>query len=141
MNKLADYVNQVEKNSIVVGDFNLPRIDWLDRVAAGGRSSQFLQAWEKVELEHMVRFPTQVRGTILDMLLTNVPEKIIEIKGVGRLGKSDHTMIQASIEISRSKAKTTEQVPNCGEADWGAMRAEQCKKDWGKMLDCVKDDK
>jgi hypothetical protein len=70
------------------------------------------------------------------MLLTNVPERIIEIKEVGRLGTSDHTMIQASIEISRSEAKTTEKVPNWGEADWGAMSAELCRKDWGKMLDC-----
>jgi hypothetical protein len=61
MDKLADYVKQVEKNSVLVGDFNLPRIDWLDRVAAGGRSSQFLQACEKVGLEQMVRFPTQER--------------------------------------------------------------------------------
>jgi hypothetical protein len=37
-------------------------------------------------------------------------------------------MIQASIEINRSKAKTTEQVPNGGKADWGAMRAELGEK-------------
>ncbi len=76
-----------------------------------------MQACEEAELVQMVDFPTQVRGNVLDLLLTNVPDKIVEVKDVGRLGKRDHSMIQASIAINRKESKTTERVPNWGRAD------------------------
>jgi hypothetical protein len=75
-----------------------------------------------------------VRGNVLDLLLTNVPDKIGEVKDVGRLGKRDHSMIQASIAINREESKTTERVPNWGRADWGAMRDRLSGRDWEEKL-------
>ncbi len=106
-----EFIRQTDKNSVLLGDFNLPGIDWTAGTEVGGRERQFQQAFEEAGLDQFVNFPTQVRGNTLDLILTNVPDRVVEVKEVGRLGKSDHVMIRASIDISRKGVRTTEMVP------------------------------
>jgi hypothetical protein len=127
MDTLEDFIRQADKNNVIMGDFNLPGIDWSKKSATGGRDKQFLQACMESDLEQVVDFPTQVRGNVLDLVLTNVPERVVEVKDVGRLGRSDHMMIQVSIETNKKEVKTTESVPNWGRADWASIR-EGCRE-------------
>ena len=48
---------------------------------------------EEALMTQMVEFSTLVRGNILDLVITNMPERIQELREEGRLGKSDHVMI------------------------------------------------
>jgi hypothetical protein len=73
-----------------------------------GMNNSYRPAWTP-KLEHFVDFPTQVRGNSLDLILTNIPEIVVEVKDVGRLGRNDHVMI---IDINVKEVKTTESVPN-----------------------------
>jgi hypothetical protein len=59
------------------------------------------------KLEQFMDFPIQVRGNTLDLILTNVPERVVEVKEVGRLGRSNHVMIQMSIDINMKELKMT----------------------------------
>jgi hypothetical protein len=79
MEDLVEFVRNTDKNSIVMGDFNVPGINWQARTAASGREKMFLRACEDAELEQLYE------GHILDLLLTNVPERVVEVKEVGRL--------------------------------------------------------
>ncbi len=99
MDALIELVKKTEKSSVIVGDFNLPGIDWDSGTAAGGRAEGFLEACKDAGLEQLVTFPTQVRGNILDLLLTNIPDRVSEVKDAGRLGKSDRTMILFSVTV------------------------------------------
>ncbi len=63
----------------------MPGIDWRTRSATSGRDQQFLRACEEAELDQLVNFPTQARGNTLDLLLTNIPDRVIEVKDIGRL--------------------------------------------------------
>jgi hypothetical protein len=63
-----------------------------------------------------------------------VPERVVEIKEVGRLGKSDHVMIKASIDISRKEVKTREMVLNWSRVDWESIRTKLRAINWERML-------
>jgi hypothetical protein len=134
MDSLADCIRGTGSNSVVLGNFNLPGIDWRDWTATSGWEKQFLQACEDVGMEQFVDFATQKRGNTLDLILTNMPEKVVDVREVGRLGKSNHVMIQASINISMKETKTTETVPNWARADWASIREGLRGKDWRGTL-------
>ena len=40
--------------------------------------------------KQLVKFPTHLKGNILDLVLTNIPERVTEVEDVGMLGTSDH---------------------------------------------------
>jgi hypothetical protein len=48
-------------------------------------------------MEQLVTFPMQIRGNILDWVLTNIPERVTEVMEAGRLGGSAHTMIISKV--------------------------------------------
>ena len=45
-----------------------------------------------------MHFPTHIKEGCLDLVLTNMPEKVSSISDVGRIGKSDYVVIQLEIE-------------------------------------------
>jgi hypothetical protein len=96
MKDLESLVRGVKKNAILVGDFNLPEIDW-EMGTGSARTAPFLEAVDDVMLTQMVDFSTQVKGNCLDLVLTNIPERIVDIEEAGRLGKSDHDMILLTV--------------------------------------------
>jgi hypothetical protein len=65
---------------IVCGDFNLPHIDWSTGVATNNDPiHNFLTKIVKDNyLWQLVDFPTRINNT-LDLLLTNIPEKIMNV--------------------------------------------------------------
>jgi hypothetical protein len=68
MTELEQLVRKAEKNSILLGDYNLPDIDW--EVGSGAaRSRAFLDAVEDSMMEQMVHFSTQVKGNCLDLVV------------------------------------------------------------------------
>ena len=109
--ELTELVKAAEKNSILIGDFNLPDMDWEGGVARG-RTAGLMEAIDDGFMEQMVDFPTQVKGNILDLIVTNIPERFEDVSEHGRLGKSDHFMIVA--KISGGAARQEEN----GAPDW-----------------------
>ena len=78
MAELVNLVKSVGKNSIIIGDFNLPDISW-ETGEASGRAREFVEATDDALLVQMVEFPTHVKGNCLDLVLTNIPERIEEV--------------------------------------------------------------
>jgi hypothetical protein len=80
-------------------------------------------------MEQLVDFPTQVKGNTLDLVITNIPERVSEVFEAGRLGKSDHSIIitRVSIGVSLEDEKS---LPDWRRADWDAMRAEMRTGSW-----------
>lgn len=127
----------------------MPQIDWKNGKANGG-FNQFLEVCNERFFEQLIEFPTHRRGNILDLLLTDMPERFIDISGMGMLGSSDHVMIMATLSVAKDKPKTTETVPDWRKADWAGLKgwltaaalpnkmatlpAEEC---WGLLRDTV----
>jgi hypothetical protein len=52
-----------------------------------------------------VDFPTHTKGNTLDLLLTNCPDKVIEVSDSGRLGRSDHCMLKVVLDFEPNSAE------------------------------------
>ena len=129
---LTDIINLVKSigpNSILIGDFNLPTINWQDGTA-GGRAREFLEATEEQFLQQLVDFPTHIRGNILDLVLTNAADLIQEVTSEGRLGKSDHEVLGIRLNGNQPYRPNNIQLPNWNRADWDGMRQELREIDW-----------
>ncbi len=133
MNDLECVVRGVKKNAILVGDFNLPDIDW-EMGTGSARTASFLEAVDDVMLTQMVDFRTQVKGNCLDLVLTNILERIVDIEEAGRLGKSDHEMILFTVGGCGGGVKSNREVYNWGRADWTSMKNDLAGTDWSVTL-------
>ena len=89
-----------------------------------------LEAFEDMLMTQLVEFSTQVKGNILDLVITNMPERVLEVREEGRLGKSDHVMIVTEISVRKSAMENTLPMPDWRRADWAAMRSEMEDKTW-----------
>ena len=89
--ELINLVSRCEKNCFLIGDFNLPEIDWQNEDPSPRYRTLYKTFCEK-GLEQLVDFATHNKGNILDLILTNCPEKILSVVDHGKLGKSDHSM-------------------------------------------------
>jgi hypothetical protein len=86
-------------------------------------------------MEQLVDFPTHVKGNTLDLVLTNMPERIDEVMEAGRLGKSDHVVIMTKINVGSEGEEEREPVPDWRRANWEAMRSELRNINWRESLD------
>ncbi len=41
----------------------------------------------------MVEFPTYLKDNVLDLKITNIPERVVDVTEERQLGRSDHVMI------------------------------------------------
>ena len=76
--KLCEIMKMVPKNSILVGDFNMPGIDWKNGTY-DRKSTTFMDTMYNKGLEQMIDFPTHDRGNTLDLLITDHPENIVTV--------------------------------------------------------------
>jgi Endonuclease-reverse transcriptase len=106
---LLNLLESTGRNSILIGDFNLPGIDWTeDRAVGQGRN--FLDSMAASGLEQLVTFPTHRKGNILDLVITDRPEQFVSIEDVGCLGSSDHCMLLVELEITMPKLKPVTKI-------------------------------
>jgi Endonuclease-reverse transcriptase len=128
MTKLAELLRTADKNSVFIGDFNLPSVDW-----KAGRNCEkiVIEAAEDMFLQQLLEFSTHIKGNTLDLVLTNIQERIIEIKEEGRLGKSDHVMITTEICVaSNRQPEPAEMRPDWARADWARLKQQLQNWDW-----------
>jgi hypothetical protein len=130
MLNLAQLIRNVPVNSVLVGDSNLPGLDWEKGEARGAGADEVLEACNEKFLEQLVNFPTHLKGNILHLILTNVPERFVEISNAGRLGTSDHNMILAEFAIGKQREEAVSMVSNWWKADWEAMRQDLSGESW-----------
>ena len=83
---------QADHDVILTGDFNAPDIDWLTLTAPTNRSSSLCVSKNLVNL---VTQPTHQSGNILDLVLSNSPDRIsnLAISIPNTTLSSDHSII------------------------------------------------
>ena len=75
----------------IVGDFNLPNIDWSIRIYSTDSDiyNLFTKSSKDYFVWQVVDFPTRQENS-LDLVLTNIPDKIVNIVGFYDILESDH---------------------------------------------------
>ncbi|KAK4806238.1 LOW QUALITY PROTEIN: hypothetical protein QYF61_013382 [Mycteria americana] len=106
---------------VLVGDFNLPDVCWKYNTAEGKQSRRFLECVADNFLTQLVREPTR-EGAPLELLFTNREGLVSHVMVGGRLGQSDHEMIEVLIrgEAARGVSKTA--TLDFRRADFGLFR-------------------
>ena len=131
--QLSNLIRQASCNSIIIGDLNLPDVNWSDGEAIG-RGRLVLDATTEALMEQMVDFLTHTRGNTLDVIITNVPERVVEVEDVGRLGKSDHCMVSAKVNIMNKVPVRQSEPQNWARANWQEMERDLDRVDWAKRF-------
>ncbi|KAK4823963.1 hypothetical protein QYF61_008349 [Mycteria americana] len=106
---------------VLVGDFNLPDVCWKYNSAERKQSRRFLECVADNFLTQLVSEPTR-EGAPLDLLFTNREGLVSHVMVGGRLGQSDHEMIEFLIceEAVSGVSKTA--TLDFRRADFGLFR-------------------
>jgi hypothetical protein len=96
----------------MISDFNLPDVDWMEGAAAVQNTGLSLRL-----LEQIVDFPTHIKGNCLDLILTNMRDRLYDVTDVGRLGSSYNVMISCSIVINDDYVDTAKTTINWRKVD------------------------
>ena len=130
---LIELAMAAPKNSILIGDFNLPEVLW-DQASATGRTRELREALEEKHMTQLIDFPTQVRGNILDLVITDIPERFTELFASGHLGASDHVSITAKVAVGKPVNKSKKTILNWRRADFTGMREELSCVSWEEIF-------
>ena len=94
---------------IMVGDFNLPQIEWDTNEATEAFSKQFIECLEDNSMEQLVRENTRFRigqnPSLLDLLIVSDPNVIEDIAYSHPFGKSDHCVLSFEVKNIRKLEK------------------------------------
>ena len=149
MKKLQEEIESVckpgeEPELILLGDFNLPEMNWeCLNTRNGGAKGPYQQTLELINenfLEQLVKSPT--RGSnILDIVLTNTPDYFVHVE-TAEIKISDHRLVDCTLAhnplVSQTTAKTEEdpfRKFKLHNVDYNPMKTELCKIDWDKLLE------
>ncbi|XP_072728592.1 cilia- and flagella-associated protein 20 isoform X1 [Ciconia boyciana] len=118
---------------VLVGDFNLPDVCWKYNTAERKQSRRFLERVADNFLTQLVSEPTR-EGALLDLLFMNREGLVSDVMVGGRLGQSDHEMIEFWIrgEAARGVSKTA--TLDFWRADFGLFRRLVNRVPWEAAL-------
>ena len=137
------YVENVPDNSILIGDFNYPEINWSTLSSTQASGKLFLDTVNDKFLSQHVDFPTNltpqpngsVTATTIDLVLTDDDNLIASVKPVGHLGASHHAMMMVEFLIPTQSNDTIELVPDYKNANFQEMREKLGSIDWKTDLE------
>jgi hypothetical protein len=82
---------------VLVGDFNMPDIDWNQGVAPRiYKQDEYIDLFSEFNLAQVVDKPTR-KEKILDLVLVSEPSSILKVETHAPLGKSDHDVVECVI--------------------------------------------
>ena len=100
------------KPTLLLGDFNCPDIDWSVMTASSHFSSSLCDTLFSLNLVQLVTEPTHIHGNILDIIATNVPQRIVNLEvNTSRYNYSDHYFI--TFDFLSKRNNQLHQKNNC----------------------------
>ena len=136
MNNTASLCAMLENLSgevVVVGDFNLPGIDWEGLYSESAGERVVLEAIQAKFWSQFVDFATHEDGNILDIVLGR-QGLISGVSDEGRLGSGDHCMLKIKLSGPARETDSKELVPDWTKADMEGMKAAIMAINWEEKL-------
>ena len=117
-----------------MGDFNFPDICWIYNTADREQSGRFLECVGDNFLTELVKEP--VKGSkILDLLFVNREGLVGNVRVGGRLGHSDHEMLDFSILVGPQKGVSRTATFDFQKADFSLFRTMVERVPWEVVLE------
>lgn len=142
-NKLLDLLQEIgeqrKMHKIVIGDFNLPNINWTTCTTLSGE--QFSESFiEKIRdcffvqhIKDITRCRGSDQGSVLDLVFTDDDLRVEEIEVNSPLGKSDHACIMFQCDIEPQLRKTKRKVFLYEKGNYSQMK-DKLNIDWNNFL-------
>ena len=130
---LCNLIKSTGDNSLLIGDFNYPNIEWTTMMG-DNKSSNFLQTINDMFLSQLINFPTHIRGNILDLVFCSNPDNIVSMECLGNLSNSDHAIISLQILFNANINKTAECIPDWSKANIDLFTDSLQSIDWDSEL-------
>ena len=142
-------IKSCKKNCFLIGDANYPRLanmhadgigledDNLDRRVkeAKANSGQLCaNAAEEKCMVNIVDFPTHIKGNILDVIYTDLPDSVLSCESLGNLGNSDHAVIRLEVIFDPKYNASSEYVRNWGRGDTEGLSVHLAHVDFDQLL-------
>ncbi|GAB0206625.1 mitochondrial enolase superfamily member 1 [Grus japonensis] len=121
---------------VLMGDFNLPDVNWEHHTADTSRSRSFLKHLNDNFLVQVLKEPMR-KGALLDLLLVNREGLVGEVAIGGRLGHSDHEVVEFKIFGDRRKTATKTSTLDMGRADFRLLRELVSQVPWETALEGI----
>ena len=122
---------------VLVGDLNFPDICWVYNTVDREQSRRFLECVGDNFLTQLVKEPT--RGSkILDLLFVNREGLVGDVKVGGRLGQSDHEMLDFSILAEPQRGVSRTATSDFQRADFNLFRTVVERVPWEVVLESVR---
>ena len=122
---------------VVVGDLNLPHVNWEDFSSPDNVGQLFLDTFSNFGIEQLVNCPTHSGGNILDLVLSDKPQLIsdLNVSGDNMPCKSDHYAVSFKIISKLKRLKTIKRdALNFKRADWNALNKSFAQTNWDNTL-------
>jgi ribonuclease P/MRP protein subunit RPP40 len=129
---LCEWIRSMRGNSIIIGDFNFPDIDWQNG-SAGTRGRSFFETINDKFMHQHVEAKTHDRGNILDLIISSSEELVNEVGCEGKLGTSDHEIISFCIRNETNKREEPKTYRDFSRANVGEMRGTM-QRNWHEIM-------
>ena len=120
---LCDMVENLSNNEphLILGDFNMPEINWANYTGPN-KYHRFIDILCDKSLEQIVDFPTHSRGNILDLIITNCPDRIVNVENLGNLSNSDHSILSIDILCNVNHDNSCDMIPDWSKLDHASFK-------------------
>ena len=146
VDKFLNDADSCKRDIFIMGDMNLPNVDWQTEQTVTGCSKndrECFEALEKVMIGHFliqcVNKPTR-QDNILDVILTNNEEQIRRIQTEETI-MSDHNFVVCNLGFSTSATRESDYARegfnalNLHKADWDAIIEELDLVEWSNLYE------
>lgn len=128
---LSAYISNAYVNiHFIVGDLNLPHIEWNLLTCSGDTlNDMFLEFTIQNSLSQLVTFPTRCHN-VLDLVLTDIEQSVVHVDCQPPIGGSDHVTIDFVIALTPRNSRHVRQDP--------VVPSQTCRYQWHRAdYDCM----
>ena len=138
LKSISKFCDESGDNVVILGDFNLPRINWANnRATHGYLEESFIECIMENFLYQHIHEATRSRSgqneNILDLVLTKDDDYVNDLTLKSPLGKSDHLVIAIVLnEPTKQRCIWQRQRPRLHKGDYSSMKGKLLSWDWEK---------
>ena len=126
---LGRWIRELKGKTIIFGDFNYPGINW-EAGKSDAKGRDFYNACADTFLDQQVKEATHKNGNRLDLVLTNITERIQEVRLDGRLGHSDHEIVAVKVQCGKEGRRAGQRYKDFNRANYKEARKSFSEVDW-----------
>ena len=137
---LTQAANTGVSHLLIVGDFNMPHINWstLCATSNSGCDGAFLSLLDDLFITQHVSFPTRYRNdhtpSILDLILSTDQYDVSDLNSLPPLGKSDHIVISFEFLCYHSIERVNVPKYLYGHGDYESITRELLDTTWEQLF-------